>query len=447
MTARLDPSVLPWSVEAEQSVLGSILLDNRASTVVIEAGLRAEHFYDARHGTVFSATMAQIGSGRPADIVTVLAALGPKADEVGGLSSLNQLAQSVPSAANVRRYAEIVIEKALGRRIAAAADQALGIALGAGAPTDKLDRIGSLFTAIRVPTASAGPQSVAAVIAERSSHWQALADGTSTPGTPTHLPTLDSALGGGLKPGKVLVIASRPSVGKTSLASDIALAFGKAGEPVLFLSQEMTAGELIDRFVSNEGRVSLEAITTGRFDGEVTSRLVEASDEIGRLPVFIDDTPALTLVDIRAKARQVQQRHGLGLLVLDYLQLARDDGGANHRHHQIEQISRGMKQLAKELNCAVIVLSQINRSSLQRQDGEPTLADLKESGAIEEDADAALLLHPRDQLPDGSMLVVGILAKNRQGRRGRIALRFEGAVQRWSESTADVSRRAGGGQQ
>lgn len=443
MTARLDPSVLPWSAEAEQSVLGSLLLDNRASTVVIESGLRAEHFYDARHGTVFSATMVQIGSGRPADIVTVFAALGSKADEVGGLSSLNQLAQSVPSAANVRRYAEIVIEKALGRRIAAAADQALGIARGAGAPVDKLDRVASLFAAIRVPTASAGPQSVSAVIAERSAHWQALAEGTTTPGTPTHLPTLDSALGGGPKAGKVLVIASRPSVGKTSLASDIALAFGKAGKPVLFLSQEMTAGELIDRFVSNEGRISLEAITTGRFDDEVTSRLVEASDQIGRLPVFIDDTPALTLADIRAKARQVQQRNGLGLLVLDYLQLARDDGGATHRHHQIEQISRGMKQLAKELNCAVIVLSQINRSSLQRQDGEPTLADLKESGAIEEDADAVLLLHPRDQSPDGSLLVVGILAKNRQGRRGRIALRFEGATQRWSESTVDVSRRGG----
>lgn len=444
MNGRIDPTVLPWSQEAEQSVLGGLLLDNGAAHKVLDVGLRTDHFYDQHHAAVFAALMTQVGSGRPADVVTVHAALGHRANDIGGMHYLNALAQSVPSASNVRRYAEIVIEKALSRRIAAAADQALAIALDSSPAVQKLDRVSSLFAAIRVPTASTGPQAVAAVVAARASHWQDLADGTLTAGVATHLPALDDALGGGLKAGKVLVIASRPSVGKTSLAGQIALAFGKAGQASLFLSQEMVAGELIDRFIANVGCINLEALTTGRMHGDVASRLVDASDEVARLPVFIDDAPALSLLDIRAKARQVQQRHGLGLLVLDYLQLSRDDGTAGHRHHQIEQVSRGMKQVAKELGCAVVVLSQINRSSLQRAEGEPTLADLKESGAIEEDADAVLLLHPREQLADGSMLVVGILAKNRQGRRGRIALAFHGATQRWVESTADVSRNRSG---
>lgn len=433
---------VPWSEEAEQSVLGGLLLDNRASTTVREVGLHAAHFYAEQHAKIFTTIMAQISAGHPADIITVFEGLGQAADGVGGMAYLNALAQSVPSASNVRRYSEIVIERALDRQLVAAADNALTIATGPGEAQDKRDRISSLFNAVRMPTAHAGPQPVAALVAERVSHWQDLADGSVVPGTATGLQSLDRALGGGPKGGKVLVIASRPSVGKTALACEIALAFGRAGQPSLFLSQEMTGGELIDRFVANAGRIQLEAVTTGRID-DVSDRLCEAGETVSRMPLFIDDTPALSLLDIRAKACQIHQRHGLGLLVLDYLQLSRDSGNTNNRHHQIEGISRGMKQLAKELNCAVVVLSQINRSSLQRTDGEPTLADLKESGAIEEDADAVLLLHPREQMADGSMLVVGILAKNRQGRRGRIALRFEGATQRWSESTADVTRRGG----
>ena len=169
-------------------------------------------------------------------------------------------------------------------------------------------------------------------------------------------------------------------------------------------------------------------------------RMVEGADAVSRLMLFVDDTPGLTLLDIRAKARRVQQRQGLDLVVLDYLQLAKGDTRAATRHHQIEAISRGLKELAKELGIAVVLLSQVSRQATSRADGEPTLADLKESGAIEEDGDTVLILHPRDVvLADRSMLIAAIVAKNRHGRRGRIALAFEGAIQRWREVDADVS--------
>ena len=203
----------------------------------------------------------------------------------------------------------------------------------------------------------------------------------------------------------------------------------------------MSAGDLVDRAAANLGRVNLNVLTTGRFEDADWTRVVEAAEAAARLPIYIDDAPALTLLDIRAKARRVQQRHGLKVIAVDYLQLMNGGNRQDSRHHQIEAISRGLKQLAKELDVCVLLLSQVNRAATQRADGEPTLADLKESGAVEEDADTVLVLHPKGTQADGSMLIAGILLKNRQGRRGRIALSFHGSTQRWVESTADVSPR------
>lgn len=435
---------LPWSQEAEQSLLGGLLLSPDALTRLADRPVQAEHFFAENHRDIWIAIGELAARRLPIDVITVHEQLQQRgrADRVGGLVYLNALAQSVPSAANIRRYADIVVERALLRQIIETADTAQNIAREAGDADEKLDRVSSLFAAIKRPAERSATLSVSELIVERLAHWEALEAGTIEPGMRTHLPTLDSALGGGLKPGKVIVLASRPSVGKTSLAGQIAINVAADGAPVLILSQEMQAGDLIDRTVANLGRVNLGALVTGRFERDDWSRVSEAADRAAPLPLYVNDQPALTLLDIRAKARQVQQRHGLSVLVVDYLQLCSATSRSDSRHHQIEQISRGLKQLAKEIGICVLLLSQINRQSTQRADGEPTLADLKESGAIEEDADTVIAIHPRGPLPDGSMLVAALLLKNRQGRRGRIALSFTGATQRWVESTADISSRA-----
>lgn len=434
-------AALPWSDEAEQSVIGSAMLAPDAVQRLDGQALRPEHFFADAHREIWSVAMELSMRRQPVDSITVGALLRDRGtlDRVGGLRYLNDLCNSVISAANIRAYARIVREKALHRQIIEAADNALAIAREPGEADDKLDRVASVFAAVQRPGSHSEPDSLSNVMLERVAHWTALENGSVLPGMPTHLPTLDEALGGGLKPGKVIVLGARPSIGKTSLATQILLNVAADGHPVLLLSQEMQAGDLADRAAANLGRVNLGALTTGRFADDDWSRVTEAAEAAGRLPVYIDDQPALTLLDIRAKARRVQQRHGLKVLAIDYLQLCASTGRQDTRHHQIEQLSRGLKQLAKELNVCVLLLSQVNRQSTQRADGEPTLADLKESGAVEEDADTVIFLHPKGNLPGGSLLVAAILAKNRQGRRGRVALELHGATQRWVESTADVS--------
>jgi replicative DNA helicase len=241
----------------------------------------------------------------------------------------------------------------------------------------------------------------------------------------------------------VIVLAARPSVGKTSLATQILLHVAGQNQRGLMLSQEMTAGELTDRATAHLGAVRMDRLASGQLETEDWSRISEAAERARRLPVSIDDQPALSLLDIRSKARQAQRRGGLALIVVDYLQLCSSAGGTEKRHHQIEQISRGIKALAKELGVCVLLLSQLNRAS---EGDEPELHHLKESGAIEEDADAVILLHPMGSEADGGLLVLAKVAKNRGGRRGRIALSFDGRTQRWTKSVGDVSpRRVGRG--
>ena len=438
-----DGADLRWSQDAEQSVLGGAMLAADAIDR-LEPPPRPEHFYAEPHGWIWSVMLDLHARRQPIDAITVHDQLQQRgqAEKIGGLAYLNELAQSVPSAANIRMYAAIVRDRALRRKIIETADIVQTIALEPGDAAEKLDQVAALFGAIQRPGARSEPVSLRDLIMERQALWGELETGAVLPGMRTHLPTLDGALGGGLKPGKVIVLAARPSIGKTSLALRILLNVAADGHAALMLSQEMQGGDLADRATASLGGVNLETLTTGRFrEGDWTL----ASDGAEAAPplLFIDDSPALTLLDIRAKARKLQQRHGLKVLAVDYVQLcAAAAGRQDSRHHQIEQISRGLKQLAKELGICVLLLSQINRQSTQRAEGEPTLADLKESGAIEEDADTVIALHPRGPLPDGSMLVAALLMKNRQGRRGRIALAFNGATQRWVESTADVSRGA-----
>ena len=443
-----DDMVVPWSEAAEQAVIGAALAWQGAMARITDTGLQAADFFSPAHRDIWEAMLGMSARREAIDVITVYDALvdAGVAEQCGGLEYLNTLHNGGHTLSSAEQYARRVQAKATDRALLEAADRIGELARGPGNIEEKIDAAGALLTTIRPAGAGSAPRSLADHLVERIDHWQALAEGRVHAGIPTGLPHLDRALGGGLKRGSSFVIGARPSVGKTSLATAIALQAAADGHTALLLSQEMMAGDVVDRVAASLGRLPLDAIVTGALTDDQEHRRADAIELASRLPLVIDETPALTLSAIRSKARQVlQQRGKLDLVVLDYLQLAKDDSKAQHRHHQIEQLSRGMKALAKELNCAVIVLSQINRQSTQRTEGEPTLADLKESGAIEEDADVVLLLHPRDLLSDGRMLVVGILAKNRQGRRGRLALAFDGANQRWEASPADVSPRRGGG--
>jgi replicative DNA helicase len=434
---------VPWSDVAEQSVLGSLLLDNTAlgeAVRMIDAG----SFWLPAHRKIFDAIARIVASGKPADVVTVFETLRDAGDDeaAGGLRYLDELAGSVPSAAHLRRYAEIVADKAVRRAVLHAAQGIAAAVCSAPTADDGLDQVLTKLAAVKRAKPGNEPQAIGHLMAARMAHWEGLEAGETAPGIPTGLRPLDQALGGGIKAGKVMVLAARPSVGKTSLATQILLHVATQGHACLMLSQEMTGGELMDRAAAHLGGVPLDRLTTGGFKDDDWSAVVDVAERTKALRVFIDDQPALSLLEIRAKARQVQRRHGLALVVVDYLQLCSSAGAADKRHHQIEQISRGMKAMAKELDVCVLLLSQLNRVS---EGGEPELHHLKESGSIEEDADVAVLLHPMGNEGDGRLLVLAKVAKNRGGRRGRIALAFDGRTQRWSTSSGDVSSKRGGG--
>lgn len=444
---RITGDLAHWSCEAEQSVLGCLLLNPDALHVATGMRLEAGQFFHVGHRTIWSCIVELAARHEPVDVITVFERLREQqhAEACGGLAYLNELAQSVAGTANLRRYVEIVQDKALRRAILNAADEVRAIVAEPGSSAaDKLDRAASLFVALSTRRQQSAPRPLSELILERTAHWEALADGTAPAGAPTGLPTLDRALGGGLKPGKLLVLAARPSVGKTSLAQQIALSVAAQGAGVLLLSQEMTAGDLVDRAAANLGRVGLGALSSGQFRDEDWTRITDAMEIAAHLPLFIEDEPALTLLAIRSKVQALQRRQRLGLVVLDYLQLCSGSNPRDNRNQQVEEISRGLKTLAKEAGITVLALSQLNRRAEDR--GEPALSDLRDSGAVEQDADTVILLHPKDDadMPEGEKLVVAILAKNRQGRRGRLALAFHGATQRWSESAADVSASAKG---
>jgi len=427
----------PWSPEAEQAVIGALFFDNRAFDRVGDI-LSGDDFFDSRHREIWAAIVPEIVANKPADVITIFETLkrAGKVDRCGGLAYLSALSQAVPSAANVRRHAEIVREQAMQRRVISAADEALRIAWEAGAVADKIDTIGSLFGELQRQQVRKMPRPIAEIAIERIDHYEALENGTIDVGWPTHIPALDSRLNGGLRAGSLYILAARPSVGKSSLAQSLGLTFAGNGLPVLFLSLEMGEAEIADRGVASAGRVSYSALQTGKMDGDAWGRASEAMEKIARLPFFVDDQPALRLRDIRIKARSVK---GLKVLVLDYLQLCAGSRRDDNRNGEIEEITRGLKTLAKELGIAVIALSQLNRDVEKRATKRPTLSDLRDSGAIEQDADVVLFMWPVREFETEGRRIIGLaIEKNRQGRLGEVGLDFFGDTQRWGESTADI---------
>lgn len=419
---------LPWSREAEQALLGAILSDHQ---VALERSkpLKREQFFDVRHGTILSTIQSMVQRKIPVDVVTVYEEIG----DPDLLAYLNELSQSAPSAYGAKRYAEIIREKSAKRELIRAAQMALEIAKDDGTGAEKIDKITSLFLGLQKEQVSKVPKSLAEVALLRTQHYEDLQTGAIKAGWPTHIGGMDRMLNGGFRPGGLYILAARPSIGKSSLAQSLGLTQAKAGRKTLFLSQEMSNEELADRGVSNTGRVSYANLLSGNLSTEDWGRASEALAAPAMKDMHVDDQGSLTLADIRAKAKLIPN---LQVLILDYLQLCAGDG--KNRNAEIEQISRGLKSLAKELNIAIISLSQLNRAVEQRADRRPNLSDLRDSGAIEQDADVVMFLWVARELSEGAKLIGLGVDKNRQGRTGTCALHFDGNYQFWSESTESL---------
>ncbi|RQP22087.1 replicative DNA helicase [Piscinibacter terrae] len=428
----------PHSIEAEQSVLGGLLLDNSAWD---KAGdlLNDSDFYRFEHRHIYAAIGGLINGNKPADVITVfeqLQSLG-KAEECGGLVYLNALAQSVPSAANIRRYAEIVRERAVLRKLVAASDEIATNAFNPqGRPVSQiLDeaesqifRIGEEGSKSRQGFQSMDQLVVALIDRVNELHENGAEEVT---GVRTGLYDFDR-MTAGLQPGDLIVLAARPSMGKTALALNIGEHVAVAeGLPVVVFSMEMGAAQLALRLVGSLGRIDQSNLRTGRLRDDEWGRLSEAVEKLSKVSMFIDESPGLTPSEVRARARRQARICGqLGLIIVDYLQLMTGSGGTSEENRAtvLGEISRGLKGLAKELKCPVIALSQLNRSVEQRTDKRPMMSDLRESGAIEQDADVIMFIYRDEYYTKEACKEPGvaevIIAKQRNGPTGTCKLAF-----------------------
>jgi replicative DNA helicase len=426
----------PHSLEAESSVLGGLLLDNGAWDRVGDL-LADSDFYRYEHRMIYAAVGALINASKPADVITVFEHLQNqgKAEETGGLSYLNSLAQYVPSAGNIRRYAEIVRERSILRKLVSASDEIATDAFNPkGRPVaeivdqaeQKIFNIGEQGS--RMKQGFQGMDSLVVALLDRV---QEMADNPNdVTGVPTGFYDLDK-MTAGFQAGDLIVLAARPSMGKTALAINIAehVALNE-GLPVAVFSMEMGAAQLAVRIVGSIGRINQSNLRTGKLTDEEWPRLTEAIEKLRNISLHIDESAGLTSTELRANARRLARQCGqLGLIVVDYLQLMSGSGGSDeNRATEIGEISRGLKMLAKELKCPVIALSQLNRSVESRPDKRPMMSDLRESGAIEQDADIIMFIYrdeyyTKDACKEPGVAEV-IIAKQRNGPTGTVKLAF-----------------------
>lgn len=429
--------VPPHSIEAESSVLGGLLLDNEAWDRIADL-LTPGDFYRYEHRQIFEAIYGLVEGSRPADVITVFEALQSlgKAEEVGGLSYLNSLAQYVPSAGNIRRYAEIVRERAILRKLVSASDEISTAAFNPkGKAVDKiLDEAEQKIFAIGEEGSrmKEGFQDMGSLVVELLDRVQEMADNPNDiTGVPTGFYDLDR-MTSGLQAGDLIILAARPSMGKTSLAINIAEHVALNEElPVAVFSMEMGASQLAVRIVGSIGRIDQGHLRTGKLSDEEWPRLTEAIEKLRNIHLHIDETPGLTVSQLRANARRLARKCGgkLGLIVVDYLQLMSVSGSMSdeNRATAVGEISRGLKMLAKELGCPVIALSQLSRGVEARTDKRPMMSDLRESGAIEQDADVIMFIYRDDYYNKDSKepgVAEVIISKQRNGPTGTSKLAF-----------------------
>jgi replicative DNA helicase len=451
-----DPQLLalkvpPHSIEAEQSVLGALLLDNSAFDKIADL-VSADEFYRDDHRRIFRHIVKLIDQTKPADIVTVGESIvaSEDKDRTGGPAYLAALAQNTPSALNIRRYAELVRERSVQRRLAQVATEIAETAL---TPSGK--DVGQMLDEAEARIMEVGEkgsrgtqgfeqiQPVLARVFERIDHLFHQENKSDVTGLPTGFVDLDRETAG-LQEGDLIVIAGRPSMGKTALALNIAEHLAvKERLPVAIFSMEMGAAQLAQRLLGSISRVDQQKMRTGRLADEEWSALSEAVANLHDAPIYIDETGGLNALELRTRARRINRQCGqLKMIVVDYLQLMSASSEGENRATEISVISRSLKSLAKELKCPVVALSQLNRALEQRPNKRPVMSDLRESGAIEQDADLILAIYREEvytpDTPDKGVAEINIL-KQRNGPIGQVKLTFLGQYTRF-ENLASSSR-------
>jgi replicative DNA helicase len=436
----------PQAVEAEQSVLGAMMLSKDAIADVVET-VRPGDFYRPAHQLVYDAVLDLYARGEPADAVTVSAELTRSGQlvRVGGAPYLHTLISMVPTAANAGYYAQIVAERATLRRLVTAGTRI--VQMGYDTASGSTDVVGSVDAVVDRAQAE-----IYEVTERRSSedyvHIESLLQSTldeidkisATGGVGTGIPTgfqqLDE-ITNGLHPGQMITVAGRPGSGKSTLALDFARSAAiKNRKPTVIFSLEMGKLEIMMRLFSAEAGVALQSMRSGHMSDQDWTRLARRSSELAEAPLYIDDSPNLTMMEIRAKARRLRQRADLQLVVIDYLQLMTSGKRVESRQQEVSEFSRSMKLLAKELDVPVVALSQLNRGPEQRTDKKPMLSDLRESGSIEQDSDMVLLVH-RPDLYEPETERAGeadlIIAKHRNGPTATVAVAFQGRYSRFAD--------------
>ena len=430
--------VPPHSVEAEQSVLGGLMLENVAWDKIADL-VGEDDFYRDDHRRIWKHISKLIEANRPADVITVVESLERNAEleTVGGLSYVGMLSNNTPSAANIRRYAEIVRERSIMRKLAEIGTEIAGSAynpLGREARQLLDEAEAKVF---KIAEAGArGNQGFEAIqplltqVVERIDLLYSRDNPSDVTGVATGFADLDERTSG-LQPGDLVIVAGRPSMGKTAFALNIAEHVALDGkQPVAIFSMEMAGTQLAMRLLGSVGRLDQHKLRTGKLDDNDWPRLTNALGRLNDAPVFIDESAALTALELRARARRLHRQHrGLGLIVVDYLQLMSSTSQGENRATEISEISRSLKALAKELSVPVVALSQLNRSLEQRPNKRPVMSDLRESGAIEQDADLILFIY-RDEVYNDSSQEKGIaeiiIGKQRNGPIGTVKLTFLG---------------------
>ncbi|OEF99666.1 replicative DNA helicase [Vulcanibacillus modesticaldus] len=420
----------PQNIESEQAVLGAILLERDALITVMEI-LSPDDFYRTAHQKIYRAMLDVFETGEPVDLVTITAELQGKKllEEVGGVSYLTDLANAVPTAANVEYYARIIEEKAIQRRLIKVATEIAST--GYSGVEDVSDLIGDAerkILELSQRKIDNGFINIKEVLMETVDQIEYLHHhrGEIT-GIPSGFTDLDR-MTSGFQKSDLIIIAARPSVGKTAFSLNVAQNVAcRSKHPVAIFSLEMSARQLVQRMIAAEGNIDSHKLRTGMLEESDWNKLTMAMSTLSEAPIYIDDTPGITIYDIRARARRLKAEKGLGLILIDYLQLIHGRGKSDNRQQEISEISRQLKGIARELDVPVIALSQLSRAVEQRQDKRPMLSDIRESGSIEQDADVVAFLYRDDYYnpeTEKQNIIEIIIAKQRNGPVGKVELVF-----------------------
>lgn len=419
--------VPPHNEEAEISILGSLLIDKDA-IIAVAPLLKPEHFYKREHRYVYEAILELYKERDPVDLVTVSDQLkkSKKLKKVGGSSFLTSLVDAVPTSAHAENYAKIVRDKATKRELIGSASNIVELAFDEGMKADEvLDKAEQAVFSLSQQHLAKNFTPIKEALAESFDRLDELhKTAGSLRGVPSGFSEIDDTLAG-MQDSNLLILAARPGMGKTALSLNIAQNVAvKHDLPVGFFSLEMSKEELIDRLLVAQGDIDAWRLKTGRLSEEDFTKLSDAMGELAEAPIYIDDTPALSIMEMRTKARRLKVEHGLKLIIVDYLQLAKSTRKWDSRVQEVSEISQGLKNLARELKVPVLALSQLSRAIEKRGEKKPKLADLRESGALEQDADVVMFLYRED--PENREEVKLLIAKHRNGPLGMIDLYFRG---------------------